>query len=89
MGYDPGHGKLWGWLETFLYLDEVGYDGWFTSDVTPARLDPVRVANITAKTVGDAWLFLDKIGRDDVRRLIKAGDFLETFAYMQDKLLGG
>jgi hypothetical protein len=67
----------------------VGYDGWFTSDVTPARLDPLRVADITAKTVRDAWLFLEKIGRDELRRLIKAGDFLTTFAYAQDKLLDG
>ncbi len=84
----PGAVNFWDWLESFLYLDEVGYDGWFTSDVTPARLDPVRVANITAKTVGDAWLFLDKIGCDELRRLIKAGDVLETFAFMQDRLLG-
>lgn len=83
----PGTVNFWDWLETFLYLEEVSYDGWFTSDVTPARLDPVGVANITAKTVRNAWLFLDKIGRDDVRRLIKTGDVLETFAYMQDKLL--
>lgn len=84
----PGTVNFWDWLETFLYLDEVGYDGWLTSDVTPARLDPVRVADISAKTVRDAWLFLDKIGRHELRRLIKAGDVLETFAYVQDKLLG-
>jgi len=85
----PGTVNFWDWLETFLYLDEVGYDGWFTSDVTPARLDPLRVADITAKTIQGAWLFLEKIGRDELRRLIKAGDFLTTFAYVQDKLLDG
>jgi xylose isomerase len=49
----PGTVNFWDWLETFLYLDEVGYDGWYTSDVTPARLDPLRVADITAKSVRD------------------------------------
>jgi xylose isomerase len=83
----PGTVNFWDWLETFLYLDEVGYDGWCTSDVTPARLDPLRVADITAKSVRDAWLFLEKIGRNDLRRLIGAGDSLETLAYVQDRLL--
>jgi xylose isomerase len=83
----PGTVNFWDWLETFLYLDDVGYDGWFTSDVTPARLDPLRVADITAKSVRDAWLFLEKIGPDELRRLIKAGDVLETLAYVQDNLL--
>jgi xylose isomerase len=83
----PGTVNLWDWLETFLYLDEVGYDGWFTSDVTPARLDPVRVADLTAKMVRDAWRFLEKIGPEELRRLIKAGDSIETLAYVQDRLL--
>ena len=85
----PGTVNFWDWLETFLYLDEVGYDGWFTSDVTPARLDPLRVANITAKAVRDAWHFLEKIGPDELRRLIRTGDVLETLAYVQDRLLEG
>lgn len=84
----PGTVNLWDWLETFLYLDEVGYDGWFTSDVTPARLDPVRVADLTAKMVRDAWRFLEKLGPEELRRLIKAGDSIETLAYLQDRLLG-
>jgi xylose isomerase len=85
----PGTVNFWDWLETFLYLDEVGYQGWFTSDVTPARLDPLRVAEITAKMVREAWLFLEKIGPDELRRLIKAGDTLDTLTYAQDRLLEG
>jgi xylose isomerase len=85
----PGMVNFWDWLETFLYLDQVGYNGWFTSDVTPARLDPLRVADITAKAVQDAWLFLEKIGTDELRRLIQAGDVLDTLAYVQDKLRDG
>ena len=85
----PGTVNFWDWLETFLYLDEVGYEGWFTSDVTPARLDPLRVADITAKSVQDAWRFLEKIGPDELRRLIRAGDVLDTLTYVQDKLLDG
>ncbi|GAB4526613.1 MAG: TIM barrel protein [Anaerolineae bacterium] len=85
----PGTVNFWDWLETFLYLDEVGYDGWFTSDVTPARLDPLRVADITSKMVHEAWRFLEKIGPDELRRLIRKGDTLHTLAYVQDQLLAG
>jgi xylose isomerase len=85
----PGTVNFWDWLETFLYLDEVGYEGWLTSDVTPARLDPLRVADITAKSVQDAWRFLEKIGPDELRRLIREDDVLETLTYVQDRLLDG
>lgn len=85
----PGAVNFWDWLETFLYLDEVGYDGWLTSDVTPARLDPVGVAKVTAKAVCDAWHFVEKIGPDELRRLIRAGDTLKTLTYVQERLRNG
>lgn len=85
----PGMVNFWDWLETFLYLEEAGYEGWFTSDVMPARLDPLQTANMTAKAVQDAVLFLNKIGAEELRRLIRAGDVLETLAYAQNKLLEG
>jgi xylose isomerase len=85
----PGTVNFWDWLETFLYLDELGYEGWFTSDVTPARLDPLRVADMTYKTIENAMFFLKKIGADELRRLIRAGDVLETLAFVQDRLRDG
>jgi hypothetical protein len=56
---------------------------------TPARLDPLRLAGATGKAVQDAVLFLNKIGAEELRRLIRAGDVLKTLAYVQDRLLDG
>jgi xylose isomerase len=85
----PGTVNFWDWLETFLYLDEVGYEGWLTSDVTPVRLDPLRVADMTYKTIENAVFFLKKIGADELRRLIRAGDVLETLDFVQGRLRDG
>ena len=84
----PGTVNFWDWLETMLYLDKVGYDGWLTSDVFPARLDPFRVANTTVKVIQTTLLLLNEIGTRELRRLIGKGDTLETLAYLQDRLRG-
>jgi len=80
--------NFWDWLETLFYLDEVGYDGWLTSDVFPARLDPLRVANATFKAIQTALSLLQRMEVKELRRLIRERDVLETLAYMQDKLIG-
>jgi xylose isomerase len=85
----PGTVNFWDWLETMLYLDEVGYEGWLTSDVFPARLDPFRVANITIKFIRTILSLLEKIGAEELRRLVRKGDVLDTFAYVQERLRDG
>ena len=84
----PGTVNFWDWLETLLYLEEVGYDGWLTSDVFPGRLDPFKVANMTIKSTRIALSLLKKVGVEELQRLIQAGDVLETWAHVQDKLIG-
>ena len=44
---------------------------------------------MTYKTIENALFFLNKIGTDELRRLIRAGDVLETMAYVQDMLRDG
>jgi len=85
----PGTVNFWDLLETLLYLDEVGYEGWLTSDVFPARLDPLKVADVTVKSAQTALLLLEKIGAEELWRLIRAGDVLDTLTYVQDKLREG
>ncbi len=84
----PGTVNFWDLLETMLYLDEVGYESWLTSDVFPARLDPLGVANMTIKAVQVALALLQRIGAAELRRLIREGDTLTTLAYVQDRLPG-
>lgn len=85
----PGTVNLWDWLETLLYLDEVGYEGWLTSDVFPGRLDPLRVADMTFQSIQTASFLLKKIGAEELWRLIREHDVLSAFAYVQDKLREG
>ena len=83
----PGTVNFWDLLETLLYLDEVGYEGWIVADGFHTRLDPVKAADLALKTVQTDLLLLKKIGVEELWRLIRAGDVPDTFTYVQDKLL--
>ncbi len=82
----PGMVNFWDWLETLLYLDKVGYEGWLTSDVFPARLDPLKVTGMTVRAIQTALCLLERIDAEELWRLIREHDVLDTFAYVQDKL---
>lgn len=84
----PGTVNLWDWLETLFYLKEVGYEGWFTSDVFPARLDPIKTLGTTINAVKMGLLILERMRPSELRRLIEKGDVLQTWAYLQDSLMG-
>ena len=85
----PGTVNLWDWLETLLYLDAAGYDGWLTSDVSPGRQDPYKVADMTGKSIRNALFLLEKMGAQELWRLIREHDSMDVFVYMQDKLREG
>jgi len=83
----PGTANFWDLVETLLYLDEVGYEGWIVADGFHPRLDPVKAADLALKTVQNDLLLLKKIGVEELGQLIRKGDVPGTFTYMQDKLL--
>ncbi|OGO35186.1 MAG: hypothetical protein A2Z16_16220 [Chloroflexi bacterium RBG_16_54_18] len=85
----PGTVNLWDLMETLLYLDEVGYEGWLVSDVSPARLDPVRVTNMTFTFVQTTLLLLEKIKATELRRLIGEHDVLNTMTHILKSLREG
>ncbi len=83
----PGSINVWDWVEMVFYLDELGYNGWITSDVAPFRLDRIKTFSSTYRSIGWAEKVIEKIGREELRRIIKEGDPVDALDALQNSIL--
>ncbi len=82
----PGSVNFWDLIEVLLYLDELDYEGWLTSDVFPYRLDPVKCCAATIRYTRSAQRLLQTVGPDNLRRLIREGDVIDVFDFLHSHL---
>lgn len=79
----PGSINTWDLIELMYYLDEVGYSGWMTSDVAPFRLDPIKTFSSTYRSLVWVERLLDKIGQEEIRRIVQDGDPIDALDALQ------
>jgi xylose isomerase len=79
----PGSVNTWDLVELMFYLDEIGYNGWMTSDVAPFRLDPVKTCSSTYRSLIWAERVVEKVGRDELRRIVREGDPIDALDALQ------
>ena len=84
----PGSINTWDWVELVFYLDELGYDGWLTSDVAPFRIDSVKTFSSTYRSIVWAQKVVEKIGREELRRIIHEGDPVDALDKLQSIVSG-
>ncbi len=76
------------YVELLAYLKRTGYDGWFTSDTSPTRWDVRRTFEANARLTNRIWELLDRIGEAELKQRIGAEDYLSTWQWIEDELLG-
>ena len=79
----PGSVNVWDWVELVYYLDELEYKGWVTSDVAPFRIDAVKTFSSTHRSIIWAEKVIEKIGRDELRRIVREGDPVDALDALQ------
>jgi xylose isomerase len=79
----PGSINPWDMVELLLHLGELGYEGWLTSDVAPFRLDAVKTCSATYHSLEWAMRQIDRIGRDEFRRILREGDPIDALRALQ------
>ena len=84
----PGSINVWDWVEFMFYLDELGYKSWITSDVAPFRIDSVKTFSSTFRSINWALKVVDKIGREELRRIIREGDPVDALDKLQSIVSG-
>jgi xylose isomerase len=76
------------YVELLAYLKRAKYDGWFTSDTSPTRWDVSRTFEANARLTNRIWNLLDHIGEAELAKRIGAEDYLSTWGWIEDELLG-
>ncbi len=79
----PGSINVWDLVEVMFYLQEFGYQGWMTSDVAPFRLDAVKTNSATFRSLMWAGQVVEKIGREEIRRIVREGDPIDALDALQ------
>jgi xylose isomerase len=74
------------YLEFLYYLQEYGYSDFLTTDASPTRWDIVGFFDATTRMTKKMWALLQSVDRDEFRRLIRGGDFLQTWKFIETRL---
>jgi L-rhamnose isomerase len=75
-------------LELIFWLDRLDYKGWYALDIFPYREDGVRAANESIKWIKGFNGILDKIGRNEIGKVVSEGDAMSMSALMRKAFLG-
>jgi len=71
------------YVEFLFYLQERRYEDYLTSDTSPTRWDIVGMFEANVRMTRRIWERLRSLDRQRFRKLIRSGDFLETWKFIE------
>ncbi|MEM9479819.1 MAG: sugar phosphate isomerase/epimerase [Verrucomicrobiota bacterium] len=74
------------YVEFLYYLQEVGYKDFLTADASPTRWDIVDFFDANTRITQKIWAMLKSIDRREFRKLVRGGDFLKTWKFVEENL---
>ncbi len=74
------------YVEFLFYLQEYGYCDFLTSDTSPTRWDICGTFEANARMTQKIWDRLNGLDRRDFRGLIRGGDFLKTWKFIETNI---
>jgi len=76
------------YVEFLYYLKQYGYDDYLTSDTSPTRWDIQGTFEANSRLTNKIWQLLDRIDGDEFARLMAAGDYIETWKFIEANFFG-
>ncbi len=73
------------YLEFLYYLKKFGYADYLTSDTSPTRWDIKKTFEANSRLTDKIWKALDGIDTKEIDKLIREGDYLETWKFVEEK----
>ena len=83
----PATRNLWGYLEMLFYLKELDYNGWVTSDMSPARLEAIPAFERTIATTNKMIDMVNGLDSAKVFSMMKDGKTVETLQWLEEQIL--
>jgi len=77
---------FWEYLELFLWLQFIGYEGWYSLDLFPYRIDPVQACNQSIRNVEGMNRLVEQLGVNKLIEMIKEGMLAEIQETLTKKL---
>jgi xylose isomerase len=71
------------YVEFLFYLQEYGYRDFLTSDTSPTRWDIRGTFEVNTRMSRKIWDRLNGLDREEFTRLIRGGDFLKTWRFIE------
>ncbi len=76
------------YVEFLFYLKKYGYSDYLTSDTSPTRWDIRGTFEANSRLTNKIWQHLDRIDTDEFARKMAAGDYLETWKFVEENFFG-
>jgi xylose isomerase len=73
------------YVEFLYYLRRYGYNDYLTSDTSPTRWDIKRTFEANARLTNAVWALLENL-EDEFTRLMRAGDYLATWRFIESEI---
>ena len=74
-------------VEFVYYLQEFNYTDYITADASPTRFEIKSFFEANARWIDKIWNLLERIDRETLDELIHGSDFMETWKYIEEKVL--
>jgi xylose isomerase len=74
------------YVEFLYYLKKYGYEDYLTSDTSPTRWDIRGVFEVNSRISNKIWRRLEDVDNGQIERLLKEGDYLETWRFIETSI---
>lgn len=74
------------YVEFLYYLKKYDYTDYMTSDTSPTRWDIKGTFEVNSRITNKIWNRLDEIDISRISKLIQAGDYLETWQFIESEI---
>ncbi len=83
-----GSHTLLDYMEFLYYLKKFKYDDFITSDTHPTRWDLAGTFEVNARITEKIWNLLDRVGLEEIEKMINHPDYLVTWKFIEEQLFG-